>query len=81
LPETGADEDRHPQITVQARYRALGGKGPQPLKSLIGRAGALEGRSITDCVIATLERDAVKVVREHEILLPSTADCGFRDGR
>lgn len=47
---------------------------PQPIKSLIGRAAALEGRSITDYVIATLERDAVKVVREHEILQLSTAD-------
>jgi len=47
---------------------------PRPLKSLIDRAAALEGRSITDYVIATLERDAVKVVHEHEILQLSTAD-------
>lgn len=47
---------------------------PLPIKSLIDRAAALEGRSITDYVIATLERHAVKVVREHEILQLSTAD-------
>jgi uncharacterized protein (DUF1778 family) len=47
---------------------------PQPLKSLIDRAAALEGRSLTDYVIATLERHAVKVVREHEILQLSTID-------
>ena len=47
---------------------------PQPVKRLIDRAAALEGRSITDYVIATLERHAVEVVREHEILQLSTAD-------
>lgn len=47
---------------------------PLPIKSLIDRAAALEGRSITDYVIATLERHAVKVVHEHEILQLSTAD-------
>ena len=47
---------------------------PVPIKSLIDRAAALEGRSLTDYVIATLERHAVKVVREHEILQLSTAD-------
>jgi len=47
---------------------------PLPIKSLIDRAAALEGRSITDYVIATLERHAEKVVHEHEILQLSTAD-------
>ena len=47
---------------------------PLPIKSLIDRAAALEGRSITDYVIATLERHAVKVVHEHEILQLTTAD-------
>ena len=47
---------------------------PQPIKSLIDRAAALEGMSITDYVIATLERDAAKVVYEHEILQLTTAD-------
>jgi uncharacterized protein (DUF1778 family) len=47
---------------------------PRPIKSLIDRAAALEGLSITDYVIATLERDAAKVVHEHEILHLTTAD-------
>ena len=47
---------------------------PLPIKSLIDRAAALEGRSITDFVIATLERHAVTVVHEHEILQLSTRD-------
>jgi len=47
---------------------------PLPIKCLIDRAAALEGRSLTDYVIATLERHAVKVVHEHEILQLSTAD-------
>ncbi len=59
---------------LKAVTERLEARVPKPLKSLIDRAAALEGRSITDYVIATLERDAVKVVREHEILQLSTAD-------
>ncbi|MCU0781759.1 MAG: DUF1778 domain-containing protein [Akkermansiaceae bacterium] len=47
---------------------------PVPLKRLISRAAALEGRSITDFVIATLERHSAAVVQEHEILELSVRD-------
>ena len=44
---------------------------PTPIKDLIGRAASLEGVSLTDFVIATLQKSAAEVVREHgfEILL------------
>lgn len=47
---------------------------PVRIKSLIDRAAALEGRTLTDYVIATLEKDAARVVKEHDILHLSVAD-------
>jgi uncharacterized protein (DUF1778 family) len=60
--------------TSKPATERLEARVPLPIKSLIDRAAALEGRSITDYVIATLERHAEKVVHEHEILQLSTAD-------
>ena len=68
MPTSIAKAPRKP-VTERLEARV-----PAPLKSLIGRAAALEGRSITDFVIATLERHSAEVVHEHEILHLSTAD-------
>jgi uncharacterized protein (DUF1778 family) len=47
---------------------------PTPIKELIGRAASLEGVTLTDFVIATLQRGAAEVVREHEVLKLSAKD-------
>lgn len=47
---------------------------PAPIKALIGRAASLEGVTLTDFVIATLQRSAAEVVREHEVLKLSAKD-------
>lgn len=47
---------------------------PAPIKELIGRAASLEGVTLTDFVIATLQRSAAEVVREHEVLKLSAKD-------
>ena len=63
-----------PKSSSKTATERLEARVPLPLKRLIDRAAALEGRSITYYVIATLERHAVEVVHEHEILQLSTAD-------
>jgi len=47
---------------------------PAQIKALIGRAASLEGQTLTDYVIATLQKNAAEVVREHEILRLSVKD-------
>lgn len=47
---------------------------PAPIKDLIGRAASLEGVTLTDFVIATLQKSAAEVVREHEVLNLSVRD-------
>jgi uncharacterized protein (DUF1778 family) len=47
---------------------------PAPIKDLIGRAASLEGVTLTDFVIATLQKSAAEVVREHEVLNLSVKD-------
>jgi uncharacterized protein (DUF1778 family) len=47
---------------------------PASIKELIGRAASLEGVTLTDFVIATLQRRAAEVVREHEVLNLSVRD-------
>lgn len=47
---------------------------PAPIKDLIVRAASLEGVTLTDFVIATLQRSAAEVVREHEVLSLSVRD-------
>ena len=47
---------------------------PTPIKELIGRAASLEGVTLTDFVIASLQRSAAAVVREHEVLNLSVRD-------
>jgi uncharacterized protein (DUF1778 family) len=47
---------------------------PAPIKELIGRAASLEGVTLTNFVIATLQKSAAEVVREHEVLNLSVKD-------
>lgn len=47
---------------------------PTQIKELIGRAASLEGVSLTDFVIASLQKSAAEVVREHEVLNLSVKD-------
>lgn len=47
---------------------------PAPIKDLIARAASLEGVTLTDFVIASLQRNAAEVIREHEVLSLSVKD-------
>ena len=47
---------------------------PAPIKALIAHAASLEGVTLTDFVVATLQRRAAEVVREHEVLNLSVRD-------
>lgn len=47
---------------------------PAPIKDLIARAASLEGVTLTDFVIATLQKSAAEVVREHVVLNLSVKD-------
>ncbi len=62
------------KLPAKPATERLEARVPRPIKQLIDRAAALEGRSLTDYVIATLEQHAAAVVHEHEILHLSTAD-------
>lgn len=47
---------------------------PVALKRIIQRAADLQGRSITDFVIASLEKSAREAVREHEVMSLNVED-------
>lgn len=47
---------------------------PAPIKALIHRAALLEGQTLTDYVVSTLQKHAAEVIREHEILRLSVDD-------
>ena len=59
---------------AKATTERLEARVPAPIKDLIGRAASLEGLTLTDFVIATLQRRAAEVVREHEVLNLSVRD-------
>jgi uncharacterized protein (DUF1778 family) len=59
---------------AKAKTERLEARVPAPIKELIGRAASLEGVTLTDYVIATLQRSAADVVREHEVLSLSARD-------
>ncbi|MGK7946998.1 MAG: DUF1778 domain-containing protein [Microcystaceae cyanobacterium] len=46
----------------------------QEIKDLIQRAAELEGRSITDFVVASAQAHAYEVIKKHQILQLSTED-------
>jgi len=47
---------------------------PAPIKEMIAHAASLEGVTLTDFVIASLQKSAAEVVREHEVLKLSVKD-------
>jgi uncharacterized protein (DUF1778 family) len=47
---------------------------PAPIKEMIAHAASLEGVTLTDFVIASLQKSAAEVVREHEVLKLSLKD-------
>lgn len=59
---------------AKLRTERLEARVPGPIKELIGRAASLEGVTLTDFVIASLQRSAAEVVREHEVLNLSVRD-------
>lgn len=44
------------------------------LKTLLYRAAALEGRSVTDFVIASVQQAATEAIHRHEVMTLSAAD-------
>lgn len=60
--------------STKAATERLEARVPAPIKELIGRAASLEGVTLTDFVIATLQRSAAEVVREHEVLKLNAKD-------
>ncbi len=57
-----------PKQSAKQATERLEARVPAPIKALIGRAASLEGQTLTDYVISTLQRCASDSVREHEIL-------------
>lgn len=47
---------------------------PVSLKKVIQHAANLQGRTLTDFVIASLDKAARETVREHEVITLNTAD-------
>jgi len=60
--------------TAKQTTERLEARVPLPIKELIGRAASLEGLTLTDFVIATLQKGAAEVVREHDILSLTAKD-------
>ncbi len=51
-----------------AKTERLEARVPVTLKRVIQRAAELQGRSLTDFIIGSLEKTAREVVRDHEVL-------------
>lgn len=60
--------------TANPRTERLEARIPASVKTLIACAASLEGVTLTDFVVATLQRRAAEVIREHEILSLSAKD-------
>ena len=60
--------------TANPRTERLEVRVPASVKTLIARAASHEGVTLTDFVIANLQRSAAEVVREHEVLNLSVKD-------
>jgi uncharacterized protein (DUF1778 family) len=57
-----------------AKTERLEARVPIFLKRIIQRAADLQGRSITDFVIASLDKSAREIVREHEVMKLNAED-------
>ena len=47
---------------------------PASVKAILSRAATLQGRSLTDFVVGTATEEAMRVIRENEILTLSARD-------
>jgi len=61
-------------MQATAKTERLEARVPVFLKRIIQRAADLQGRSITDFVIGTLDKSARETVREHEVMKLSAED-------
>ena len=63
-----------PATLKKPRTERLEARVPIDLKRIIERAANLQGRSLTDFVIGSLEKTACDTLREHEVLRLSSED-------
>ena len=61
-------------MQATAKTERLEARVPIFLKRIIQRAADLQGRTITDFVIASLDRSARETVREHEVMKLNVED-------
>ena len=61
-------------MQATAKTERLEARVPIFLKRIIQRAADLQGRSLTDFVITSLEQSAKETVREHELMKLSAQD-------
>jgi len=61
-------------MPATAKTERLEARVPVFLKRIIQRAADLQGRSITDFVISTLDKSARETVREHEVMKLNAED-------
>jgi len=61
-------------MPATAKTERLEARVPVFLKRMIQRAADLQGRSITDFVIAVLDKSARETVREHEVMRLNAED-------
>ena len=61
-------------MSVTAKTERLEARVPVLLKQIIQRAADLQGRSLTDFVVATLDKAARETVRERELMKLSAED-------
>jgi uncharacterized protein (DUF1778 family) len=61
-------------MSATAKTERLEARVPIFLKRIIQRAADLQGRSITDFVIASLDKSARETVRDHEVMRLNAED-------
>jgi len=61
-------------VPATAKTERLEARVPVFLKRMVQRAADLQGRSITDFVVSTLDKSARETVREHEVMKLNARD-------
>ncbi len=61
-------------MPARTKTERLEARVPVALKKVIQHAANLQGRTLTDFVIASLDKAARETVREHEMITLGTAD-------
>ena len=61
-------------MPATAKTERLEARVPVFLKRMVQRAADLQGRSITDFVVSTLDKSARETVREHEMMKLNARD-------